>query len=134
MRSLHKLAMPILVTCLTMLVGCSEDTPCDPGYIHVTSSCVPLPPEAAPPKPVADAGVDAGALDAAPVVVTGSMFGDFCDSAKPCTGEVSFCAAKPGSSGYCSRQGCDLNASICPPTWTCADLSFVGQGHFCSKP
>lgn len=135
MRTLEILAMPILVTCLALIVGCSEDNPCDPGYIHVTSACVPLPPEAAPPKVVEDAGVqDADSPDTQAVVVGGSKFGDFCDDTKVCTGEVNYCAVQPGKPGYCSRQGCEKDSSICPATWKCADLSFVLQGHVCTKP
>jgi hypothetical protein len=116
------------------LVGCSEDTPCDPGYIHVTSSCVPLPPEAAPPKVevVADAAVTEAA---APVAIPSSAYGDLCTVNEDCKGSINYCINDLANPPYCTKK-CDPAAPMCPDKWSCfnAEIFIPGAGQICAKP
>jgi cysteine-rich repeat protein len=60
-------------------------------------------------------------------------FGQVCAAPAECGALAPYCAVLPGqSSGFCTAFGCDQDASICPSTWTCMDLSPFGMAaHMC---
>jgi hypothetical protein len=113
---------------LAGLVACTEDTPCDEGQVLIRGYCQPAPADAAPPTtPDADLSADTAAA---------SPFGKTCTTSAECVAPADFCAVQPGSpTGNCTATGCDVDPSVCPPTFTCFDLTPFGQAlHLCIPP
>lgn len=70
-------------------------------------------------------------------VQAADLFGISCSADPDCTAPADYCAKMPGAStGYCTQEGCKTDATICPASWTCFDLSaIVPNGpNFCQEP
>jgi hypothetical protein len=110
-------------------LGCSVD-PCPDGqHVDPTGFCVadaapqPSPEGGAAGSPSTDPA-GAGGADSSPVCSDPSAFGDTCASSDDCRCDVSYCAIQPtAAEGICTRTGCVEDPGICPPTFTCFDLS-----------
>ena len=105
---------------LSALDGCSDR--CEPGYTLEHHICR---------QDVASAGAagDTGAAGAPSCDDPGmSTFGAACWLESECTCDSDFCAANPGSVGFCTRTGCDVDPSVCPSGYSCMDLSAIVAG------
>lgn len=118
---------PLLIGLVACLVGCIEENPCDPGYIHVAGACVPLPPDAAP-KTDAQSFTDAA-------TAAMSKFGDSCAVSDDCKGSINYCVNDFSNPLYCTKR-CDPAAPECPTGWTCfnAEQFIPGAGQICAQP
>lgn len=114
-------------------VSCSDDNPCDPGYIFAETVCKLPPLDAAAPTPDAQTSASDSAMDTMEAPAK-SSFGDPCTVDTDCTGDTDYCAAAPGAPKFCSTRGCDKNPGLCPSGWTCFDATAFGAGHVCLKP
>jgi hypothetical protein len=123
-----------IILTVVWLTTCLPDDRCDPGQRHELGSCLP--------KPQPDAGgpqeEDAGEADAATACAPGSYegFGVSCESDADCTGcAAPTCATAPIN--LCSRIQCQDDPKLCPPDWSCTDISaFSGNPnvtHICLK-
>ena len=131
-----------LIVAAALAGGCSDDgKPCDHNQNYERYVCVPKPivPEAGPEAgPEMDAEVADGEItDAAAETTPAGMFGTTCtmsgDSAE-CAAPAPYCAVQPGATmGYCTATDCKANPSICPPGWTCFDITAINL-NFCFKP
>ena len=68
---------------------------------------------------------------------TPDAYGAPCTDVDDCNAPTDYCAARPGqTAGYCTRQGCKDDPSVCPSGWTCFDLSRFEPGApaICAKP
>jgi len=67
-------------------------------------------------------------------------FGAPCDDVtnhSDCPCAADYCSKSPfDARGYCSVTGCKENPNICPPGWSCFDVSLVapGQPSVCTRP
>ena len=87
----------------------------------------------APTLPAVDAG---GAAACTLAGGDAAGFGAACKSNADCSCAASYCAVQPGTSeGYCTKTGCNEDASVCPSGYACFDLSRFAPGlpAFCSK-
>lgn len=108
----------------SLAVGCTEDTPCDPGQEFVGGMCYPAADAAVP------AGEDAGA--ASQEAGGTSAFDRTCATSADCIAPADYCAVPPGK---CTATGCETDPAVCPPTWTCFDLTPFGTPlHVCTPP
>ena len=112
---LRLLAIALL---LATAAGCSDGT-CDPGQRVSNGLCYPEA-DAAPTHDSAFAG-----------------YGDPCGATADCVAPTDWCALDPGQTvGYCTHTGCKADASVCPPLWSCLDLSVFQAGlpAICTRP
>jgi hypothetical protein len=82
------------------------------------------------PRVASDAAEAIEAPDRAPECdgqSPGEAFGRPCSDARThreCGCGADYCAIQPGqSTGYCTAAGCTEDESVCPPDWSCFDLS-----------
>jgi hypothetical protein len=71
-----------------------------------------------------------------PPSTTGS-FGGPCTDVAACGAPTDYCLVRPGqSTGYCTRKGCNDDASVCPSGWSCFDLAQFDPASpaVCLKP
>ncbi|MDX2018940.1 MAG: hypothetical protein SF187_01770 [Deltaproteobacteria bacterium] len=131
MRAMHLITMLSLMLGFTA-IACTEDDPCDPGFIHVKSACVKLPP--APVAPNLDAADDAASPDA--MAAKTSELGDPCTSNADCVGANNICINDFSNPMYCTKSCVQGDPSACPATWTCfnAEPFLPGTGQICAKP
>jgi hypothetical protein len=163
---MNQSSMVILGLCVAAFApACgSDDSKCDPGQVEQNSVCVAA--QGGAVSTGGSAGVaTGGAADpgqggsgsaiggessivgaggslstggAANTAATADLFGVTCTSDTDCTAPVGYCAIQPGTtSGYCTQTGCKTDATICPSTWSCFDLSALGVPNgpnFCMKP
>jgi hypothetical protein len=106
---------------LAGLDGCGGDR-CEPGYYLENHVCYQTPASAGAAGDTGSAG--APSCDDPNV----STFGADCRVAAECVCDSDFCAANPGSVGFCTRTGCDTDPSVCPSGHACVDLSGFGPG------
>lgn len=106
-----------------LAAGCTEDTPCDPGQELVGGMCYPAADAAAP------AGDDASAASAE--TSAPSAFDRTCATSADCVAPANHCAVPPGK---CTATGCVTDPTVCPPSWTCLDLTAMGQPDVCIPP
>ena len=129
-----------------LLLGCTDDDPCDSGQIEKNSQCYPPPASAgktgsaggesggaggAGGEPDAAAGAPSGALD--------TPFGTACQDNKAssdCGGVAPVCAdlTKLGQTMMCTQLNCaagEANAGACPEGFTC--FAFPGYPSVCTK-
>jgi hypothetical protein len=89
------------------------------------------PPEPEPPTTPVDSGAQSGSGSGSGSGATCTLaggdaagFGAPCKLPADCTCEADYCALMPGqATGYCTKQGCKQDASLCPSGWSCFDLS-----------
>jgi hypothetical protein len=125
MKHASKRLASLLVTLLAPLAlatldGCGER--CEPGYTLDHHICY---------ENVASAGAagDTGTAGAPSCDdPSASTFGAECRLESECTCDSDFCAANPGSVGFCTRSGCDTDPSVCPAGYSCMDLSAIAAG------
>jgi hypothetical protein len=122
---------------IALSTGCEDQ--CDPGWEIKNHECVrsaaaadgasadagATGADAADDGTQEDAGGDGG--DAGSQCTT-SQLGVACRETTECTCDTSFCAANPGTVGFCTRTGCLQDASVCPSGWSCMDLASFGEG------
>jgi hypothetical protein len=85
-----------------------------------------------PPKPAGEMSGDTCQGRAAR-----DAFGASCTTDSDCTCAASYCALMPGqAAGYCTAKGCKADPSVCPPDWSCFDLSVFSADlpAICMKP
>lgn len=100
-------------------VGC-DDVACDPDQINTGEFCVAAPADHGMPDGGATGA--AGAPDSAGAGA--NAFGASCSDASECPAPTDWCAVQPpDTTGFCTRQGCLDDPSICPDEWSCMDLS-----------
>jgi hypothetical protein len=89
---------------------------------------------------VAEAGAEGGAAQCTLAGGDGQGFGAPCSDTQAhsdCPCAANYCSKSPfDTQGYCSRTGCKENPGLCPPGWTCFDVSQFapGQPSVCTKP
>lgn len=104
------------------LAACTEDTPCDEGQELQQGACYPAADAAVPIGSDASTGEEAG---------TASPFDRTCATNADCIAPANHCAVPPGK---CTATGCVADPSVCPPSWTCLDLTAMGQPDVCIPP
>ena len=103
--------------------GCEDD--CGAGYERFDPLCRVSRSEADGGEGNATpAGGAAGVAGATECEVM--TFGQPCLTVEDCECDADFCAGLPGEEGFCTRTGCDTDASVCPSAWECTDLSPFG--------
>ncbi len=103
------------------LAGCSSGSLCDPGQTYANGVCeVP---------------------DGAPITIDANPrfahFGDVCGADADCPLPTAYCAKQPAAAtGYCTGVGCLADPTVCPPAWSCLDLSVYQAGlpAICTSP
>lgn len=110
---------------MVFMAGCDLDSHCDPGQIYVDFSCSNPPPDAGPP--VVGDPTNPG------VCAAYEGFGETCTDVSQCRCGLDSCNTYMGAN-YCTQSNCLDFPSVCPPTWTCADLSAFGLGSACERP
>jgi len=113
-----------------IMTACDVSNHCDPGQIYRGYACYAQSPDAAVPLDTSTGAIDteSEALTCAPY----EGFGEVCTADSQCRCGLDSCNTYTGN--YCSHTGCIQNPSICPPTWTCSDLSALGLGSACIHP
>jgi hypothetical protein len=113
-------AVAYLLPLVLALSACSEKDPCDDGQSLRDGYCYAV-----------DAGLPAADTATAEA---GTAFGQTCAASGECPAPTTYCAIQPGqSSGFCTTFGCDQDATICPATWGCMDLTPYGlAAHMCT--
>jgi hypothetical protein len=125
-KEFHGVFVILGTAALACLAGsCTEDTPCDDGQVLNEGMCYAATPDAAAPSsPDALVESEAGTSSAA--------FGKTCTTSAECAAPADFCATPPGN---CTSTGCEVDPTVCPPTWTCFDLTPYGTAlHICIPP
>ena len=127
----------------TLLAGCKDDDPCDPGQIVKNTQCYPAP--VAMGGSSGDGGGtavgDAGAPDAAggEPSATAVAFGMPCadtTASSDCGGDAPVCAdlTPLGQSIMCTQVNCspgEANADVCPSGFNC--FAVPGYPSVCIK-
>jgi hypothetical protein len=103
---------------LAALDGCGSDR-CEPGYYLDHNVCY----QSAASAGAAGETGGAGAPSCDDPSLT--TFGADCRLATECVCDSDFCAANPGTVGFCTRTGCDADPSVCPSGYSCMDLSVI---------
>ncbi len=139
------LPLPLLLLPPLVLAagGCLTGDHCDPGMRYENHSCVVQPdaappPAPAPPPPADDGGSlddGAGGDGGAGMCPMYAGFGDPCTNVSQCRCGLDYCDTYMNTN-RCTRIGCKQNPSLCPPGWTCMDLSVFlpTLPSLCTKP
>ena len=122
------------------VVGCDLSNHCDPGQIYEGLTCIDVP-EAGTDAPGGDVGAevdgdDGGAGgDGATSCPAYQGFGDTCTVVSQCSCGLDSCNTFM-SANYCTRSHCLADPTICPPGWTCLDVSAFdpATGSACLRP
>jgi hypothetical protein len=134
MNSTHSLGSTLWLTrmgLVSLLLGCKDDSPCDPGQELLDGACVPI--AAAGSSGSGSAGAEGGITDGAdggigtetgvPAGVQAEV-GDPCEdttASSDCGGNAPICAPLPSGTA-CTQILClegEVNAGSCPTGWTC---------------
>ena len=125
--------------CLLVCIAwsaCLPDNACDEGYSESTGICVKDTKASTRDAAAAEDEDDGGlAADAATSVTHDyTHFGDKCATNDDCKAPASTCI---GPLMYCSRTQCADDPSICPPDFSCKDISAASPNpdvtHICLK-
>ena len=82
---------------------------------------------------VADAAADVAVIKDGPAAEAGKSvaFGTVCSSSSDCGGPTDFCAtAKAGTSGLCTKIGCNAMPTACPAAAPCTDVAQFANSTF----
>jgi hypothetical protein len=128
----------VLALVAVLAPACGRQS-CDPGQILTATELCMTAPDAARPAP--DGGTtsspDATGLPDATGASCASYagFGDSCAVASDCPCGLDMCQTF-GGKPYCTRTGCKADMSLCPPGWSCRDLSVYMPGlpTVCARP
>ena len=112
-----------------LVLGCAIEDPCDPSQEFRDGFCYET--QQADPASQGGQGGDGGLGGAAGAGGASACpngpydhFGDVCSTDADCACPTEMCAVQPGQeTGFCSRIHCLEDASICPPDWSCFDLT-----------
>jgi hypothetical protein len=114
-------ARALLALLMLFALACDPSDPCDPGDYEEHGQCRAL------PEPAVDAGGDAssgddddGGSEAEPPADPYAGFGDECAEASNCPSGL-ICGAP--MLPMCTQVNCMDDESVCPPGWTCLDLT-----------
>ena len=107
--------MPLLFA-VFWAAACDPSDPCDPGQYEDHGACYSL-------SARGDGGSDddAGADGADAAARSYSGFGKPCKQAADCTAAAPSCGAP--MSPVCTAVNCMGDPGVCPPSWTCFDVS-----------
>jgi hypothetical protein len=113
----RRVGRTLVVLGATMLAflaaGCKEDTPCDEGQTLINNYCQDTP----PPTVIGDEW---------------AAFEHSCQTDADCVAPTNYCALAVNK---CTATGCETNPAVCPPSWSCFDLSPYGTAvHVCAPP
>jgi hypothetical protein len=117
-------------------LGCDVSQHCDPGQIYMHYACYD------PPQGGADGGIDSDVdvvgndgNDAAGACAQYEGFGATCTVVSQCPCGLDSCNTFMGAN-YCTRTHCLADPTICPPGWTCLDVSAFdpATGSACVHP
>jgi hypothetical protein len=125
-------ALFLLLLATSLAPACTQDeaTACGKGTDYHDGACFPE-----EPTPVTPTG-SGGEGGQAPAVVD-PAFGTPCSSVDECDAPTDYCVPhSPFDDAYCSVKGCDEDASICPPDWTCTNVGMfmTGEPYACTRP
>jgi hypothetical protein len=87
-----------------------------------------------------EAGAEGGAAQCTLAGADSQGFGAPCSDTQAhsdCPCAANYCSKSPfDTQGYCSMTGCKENPGLCPPGWSCFDVSAFapGQPSVCAKP
>ncbi|MEY4578757.1 MAG: hypothetical protein RL701_3460 [Pseudomonadota bacterium] len=110
-RAFVRACRVLMWCCLSIASACDPNDPCDPGHYADHGACYPQ--RAAP-----DASEESDAGSATPSY---AGFGKTCSSAADCTPEAPSCGAP--TSPVCTAVNCMDKTGLCPPGWTCFDIT-----------
>ena len=106
----------VLVLAIAMAACVPESDRCDPDQRYSYGLCYTIDAAVSPVD-----GNDANASFA--------HYGDVCAVDGDCAAPTDYCAKYPSDpTGYCTRTGCLTDASLCPDSWSCLDLSVYLPG------
>lgn len=127
------LPLSVAASLALVFLGCTFDSPCDPGQVEVHALCEPAPVSLDASDNDAEDS-DAGDTDA--TTDPFECFGVACTAQSECASYGLRCgeAALP----YCLQINCMGTPNTCPPTWTCLDTRGVSPDpnvtSVCLKP
>ena len=118
-----------LITLVTCVAACSIDEPCSPGQKYQNTVCMALV-DGGAGTGGAGGGAGSGGIGGNGMV---GMFGDACADTPDCAAPTDYCARDPNQTmGICTRQGCDVEPTICPANWYCEkQYQTFGLPAFC---
>lgn len=131
----------LLVAAVALLpLSCVSGDRCDPGMRFERNTCVAVPPDAASaprrdaapaPRPDAAPAGDGGAA----MCIMYESFGEPCTTAPECRCGLDYCDTY-NNANRCTMTGCKADPAVCPPGWSCMDLSVYGPTlpSICVKP
>jgi hypothetical protein len=127
-------ARAFVITLLLATAGCDLSNHCDPGQIYMNHDCFNVPDAAASGDGGGDDGGASPGDDGAAACQPYQGFGDTCTDVSMCSCGLDSCNTFMGN--YCTHTHCLADPTICPPGWTCLDLSSVDPttGSACVKP
>jgi hypothetical protein len=123
-------------------LGCELSTHCDPDQIYMNNNCFDMPPAPAEAGANPDAmmtevdgGDGAGDGDGGNSCTPYQGFGDTCTDVSQCSCGLDSCNTFMNAN-YCTHTRCLADPSVCPPGWTCLDLSAFDPttGSACLRP
>ena len=119
-------------------LGCDVSTHCDPGQVYMSYSCFDVPEAGAGGAggAIADGGETDGTSDGSSnTCAPYEGFGATCTLTSQCTCGLDSCNTFMGAN-YCTHTHCLADTSICPPGWSCLDVSAFDPvtGSVCTRP
>jgi hypothetical protein len=120
-----------VLAALAGAAGCDLSKHCDPGQVYRDYDCFDVPEAGTDDAAASDGGDDAEASSCSAY----QGFGAACSAASQCSCGLDSCDTQPGAN-YCTHSHCLADPSICPPGWTCFDLSAFdpATGSACLRP
>lgn len=129
----------VLIVSLLGALSCDVSTHCDPGQVYMKFACYE-----APQTDAGDSGgqggdgasdTDGGAPGDATSCLAHQGFGDTCTAVSQCSCGLDSCNTFMNAN-YCTHTHCLTDPSICPPGWTCLDVSAFepATGSVCLRP
>lgn len=124
MSMIEKVLASALIAAIT--AGCANTATCDPGQELRNGLCLS---KASAGQSSADAGADASLACSADAASSG-QFGSTCTDDSQCACPAPVCAVQPGQTmGFCTQVRCAEDPSICPPGWSCVDLTAIDPSY-----
>jgi hypothetical protein len=132
---MRRLTLAIVAALLLGSGACDLSQHCDPGQVYVDRTCVNVPDAGAGASDGGDdssaLGVDDGGGSCSPY----QGFGGTCTATSQCSCGLDSCNTFMNAN-YCTHTHCLADPSICPPGWTCLDVSAFdpATGSACLRP
>jgi hypothetical protein len=144
-RGVNRMKTLLVSTVLVLgALGCDVSSHCDPGQVYMNFACYVIPPAGAAGAGGGGSGGGGGAgdsdagtddADSATSCLPYQGFGDSCTVVSQCSCGLDSCNIFMNAN-YCTHTHCLADATICPPGWTCFDVSAFdpATGSACLRP